>query len=163
MRLPGELTAGTMSSSSSGNFLLVPIPEYPLLDCVPNKTVKIVVLGASNVGKTGTSNLRSWSKSACTLKLIKQKRNDLSWHVFGALWRLLFESWVKQSLSKICLKFWFWTTGGDIFSAGTYRSFLHTPDDKRWTPLQCALFPDALNHNAVARVRNVNQIICHVF
>uniref|UniRef100_A0A8C6LEZ8 small monomeric GTPase n=1 Tax=Nothobranchius furzeri TaxID=105023 RepID=A0A8C6LEZ8_NOTFU len=38
--------------SGSGNFLLVPIPEYPLLDCVPNKTVKIVVLGASNVGKT---------------------------------------------------------------------------------------------------------------
>uniref|UniRef100_A0A9J7ZHL9 small monomeric GTPase n=1 Tax=Cyprinus carpio carpio TaxID=630221 RepID=A0A9J7ZHL9_CYPCA len=42
----------TMSSGSS-NFLLVPIPEYPLLDCVPNKNVKIVVLGASNVGKTG--------------------------------------------------------------------------------------------------------------
>lgn len=44
---------GTMNSSGTGNFLLVPIPEYPLLDCVPNKTVKIVVLGASNVGKTG--------------------------------------------------------------------------------------------------------------
>uniref|UniRef100_A0A672T4U5 RAS-like, family 11, member A n=1 Tax=Sinocyclocheilus grahami TaxID=75366 RepID=A0A672T4U5_SINGR len=42
----------TMSSGSS-NFLLVPIPEYPVLDCVPNKNVKIVVLGASNVGKTG--------------------------------------------------------------------------------------------------------------
>ncbi|XP_036452247.1 ras-like protein family member 11A-like isoform X1 [Colossoma macropomum] len=42
---------GTMSSGSS-NFLLVPIPEYPVLDCVPNKNVKIVVLGASNVGKT---------------------------------------------------------------------------------------------------------------
>ncbi|XP_037832457.1 ras-like protein family member 11A-like isoform X3 [Kryptolebias marmoratus] len=41
-----------MNSCGSGNFLLVPIPEYPLLDCVPNKTVKIVVLGASNVGKT---------------------------------------------------------------------------------------------------------------
>ncbi|KAJ0006149.1 hypothetical protein NQD34_013422 [Periophthalmus magnuspinnatus] len=41
-----------MNSGGSGNFLLVPIPEYPLLDCVPNKTVKIVVLGASNVGKT---------------------------------------------------------------------------------------------------------------
>ncbi|XP_016096419.1 ras-like protein family member 11A-like [Sinocyclocheilus grahami] len=41
----------TMSSGSS-NFLLVPIPEYPVLDCVPNKNVKIVVLGASNVGKT---------------------------------------------------------------------------------------------------------------
>lgn len=66
MRLTGELTPGTMSSSSgSGNFLLVPIPEYPLLDCVPNKTVKIVVLGASNVGKTGTGNLRTESKSAC--------------------------------------------------------------------------------------------------
>uniref|UniRef100_A0A668TX46 small monomeric GTPase n=1 Tax=Oreochromis aureus TaxID=47969 RepID=A0A668TX46_OREAU len=45
-RLPQEVRSG------SGNFLLVPIPEYPLLDCVPNKTVKIVVLGASNVGKT---------------------------------------------------------------------------------------------------------------
>ncbi|KAG7495812.1 ras family member 11A [Solea senegalensis] len=54
MRLPGDSAAHrTMNSSSgSGNFLLVPIPEYPLLDCVPNKTVKIVVLGASNVGKT---------------------------------------------------------------------------------------------------------------
>lgn len=41
----------TMSSGSS-NFLLVPIPEYPALDCVPNKQVKIVVLGANNVGKT---------------------------------------------------------------------------------------------------------------
>ncbi|KTF75371.1 hypothetical protein cypCar_00014428 [Cyprinus carpio] len=41
----------TMSSGSS-NFLLVPIPEYPVLDCVPSKNVKIVVLGASNVGKT---------------------------------------------------------------------------------------------------------------
>ncbi|XP_065145153.1 ras-like protein family member 11A-like isoform X2 [Paramisgurnus dabryanus] len=41
----------TMSSGSS-NFLLVPIPEYPALDCVPNKNVKIVVLGANNVGKT---------------------------------------------------------------------------------------------------------------
>ncbi|KAL1270979.1 hypothetical protein QQF64_029995 [Cirrhinus molitorella] len=39
-------------SSGSSNFLLVPIPEYPVLDCVPNKNVKIVVLGASNVGKT---------------------------------------------------------------------------------------------------------------
>ncbi|XP_037615556.1 ras-like protein family member 11A-like isoform X1 [Sebastes umbrosus] len=53
MRLSGDPAPGTMTSSSgSGNFLLVPIPEYPLLDCVPNKTVKIVVLGASNVGKT---------------------------------------------------------------------------------------------------------------
>lgn len=54
MRLTGDPAPGTMNSSGSGNFLLVPIPEYPLLDCVPNKTVKIVVLGASNVGKTGT-------------------------------------------------------------------------------------------------------------
>lgn len=54
MRLTGDPAPGTMNSSSgSGNFLLVPIPEYPLLDCLPNKTVKIVVLGASNVGKTG--------------------------------------------------------------------------------------------------------------
>ncbi|XP_035464282.1 ras-like protein family member 11A-like [Scophthalmus maximus] len=54
MRLTGDPAAPrTMSSGGSGNFLLVPIPEYPpLLDCVPNKTVKIVVLGASNVGKT---------------------------------------------------------------------------------------------------------------
>uniref|UniRef100_A0A8C9WXD2 small monomeric GTPase n=1 Tax=Sander lucioperca TaxID=283035 RepID=A0A8C9WXD2_SANLU len=53
MRLTGDPAPGTMNSSSgSGNFLLVPIPEYPLLDCLPNKTVKIVVLGASNVGKT---------------------------------------------------------------------------------------------------------------
>ncbi|XP_067435863.1 ras-like protein family member 11A-like isoform X2 [Thunnus thynnus] len=49
MRLTGgDPAPGTMNSSGSGNFLLVPIPEYPLLD----KTVKIVVLGASNVGKT---------------------------------------------------------------------------------------------------------------
>lgn len=45
-------TQRTMSSGSS-NFLLVPIPEYPVLDIDPNKNVKIVVLGASNVGKTG--------------------------------------------------------------------------------------------------------------
>lgn len=72
MRVTGEPTPGTMSSSSSGgsgNFLLVPIPEYPLLDCVPNKTVKIVVLGASNVGKTGTGN--AGSNRACTSKTIK--------------------------------------------------------------------------------------------
>ncbi|XP_030635515.1 ras-like protein family member 11A-like isoform X2 [Chanos chanos] len=50
MRLPIDQTR-TMSGGSS-NFLLVPIPEYPVLDCVPNKNVKIVVLGASNVGKT---------------------------------------------------------------------------------------------------------------
>ncbi|XP_010773349.1 ras-like protein family member 11A-like, partial [Notothenia coriiceps] len=53
MRLIGDPAPGNMNSSSgSGNFLLVPIPEYPLLDCVPNRTAKIVVLGASNVGKT---------------------------------------------------------------------------------------------------------------
>jgi len=44
-------------SSGSSNFLLVPIPEYPVIDCVPNKNVKIVVLGASNVGKTGKCSL----------------------------------------------------------------------------------------------------------
>lgn len=60
MRLSGDPAAATMSSSGgSGNFLLVPIPEYPPLDCVPNKTVKIVVLGASNVGKTGREQRRS--------------------------------------------------------------------------------------------------------
>nr|XP_023689194.1 ras-like protein family member 11A-like isoform X1 [Paramormyrops kingsleyae] len=41
----------TMTSGSSG-FLLVPIPEYPALDPQPYKNIKIVVLGASNVGKT---------------------------------------------------------------------------------------------------------------
>ncbi|TNN37473.1 Ras-like protein family member 11A-like [Liparis tanakae] len=51
MRLSGDPAPATMSTGS-GNFLLVPIPEYPPLDCVPHKTVKIVVLGASNVGKT---------------------------------------------------------------------------------------------------------------
>lgn len=61
MRLTGDPAAPrTMSSGGSGNFLLVPIPEYPpLLDCVPNKTVKIVVLGASNVGKTGMESYLS--------------------------------------------------------------------------------------------------------
>lgn len=50
-----RLTAGpgTMSSGSA-NFLLVPIPEFPLPDSAPARTVKIAVLGASNVGKTGT-------------------------------------------------------------------------------------------------------------
>ncbi|MEE6523672.1 hypothetical protein FKM82_022676 [Ascaphus truei] len=40
-------------SQYSHNYLLVPIPEYPLLDCVPNRNIKIVVLGGSGVGKTG--------------------------------------------------------------------------------------------------------------
>lgn len=67
MRLTGDPAPGTMNSggSGSGNFLLVPIPEYPLLDCVPNKTVKIVVLGASNVGKTG---MDAWRESMCIRK-----------------------------------------------------------------------------------------------
>lgn len=56
MRLPEQ--PRTMSTSSQ-NFLLVPIPEYPSLDCVPNKNVKIVVLGASNVGKTGNTKSSS--------------------------------------------------------------------------------------------------------
>lgn len=56
MRLPEQ--PRTMSTGS-GNFLLVPIPEYPGLDCVPNKNVKIVVLGASNVGKTGNNKVFS--------------------------------------------------------------------------------------------------------
>ncbi|KAJ8266033.1 hypothetical protein GJAV_G00125150 [Gymnothorax javanicus] len=38
-----------MSSESNG---LLPIPESPALDCVSNKNVKIVVLGARGVGKT---------------------------------------------------------------------------------------------------------------
>ncbi|KAG7264597.1 hypothetical protein CRUP_023388 [Coryphaenoides rupestris] len=43
--------AGSAGSAGSGNFLLVPIPECPVL-VVPNQNVKLVVLGASNVGKT---------------------------------------------------------------------------------------------------------------
>ncbi|XP_063793262.1 ras-like protein family member 11A-like [Pseudophryne corroboree] len=39
-------------SQYSHNYLLVPIPEYPLLDCDPNRNIKIVVLGSSGVGKT---------------------------------------------------------------------------------------------------------------
>ncbi|KAG8448118.1 hypothetical protein GDO86_015276 [Hymenochirus boettgeri] len=39
-------------SQYSHNYFLVPIPEYPLLDCVPNRNIKIVVLGGSGVGKT---------------------------------------------------------------------------------------------------------------
>ncbi|XP_077598459.1 ras-like protein family member 11A-like isoform X3 [Stigmatopora nigra] len=41
-----------MNNGGSGNFLLVPIPEYPPPDAAASKTVKIAVLGASNVGKT---------------------------------------------------------------------------------------------------------------
>ncbi|XP_030065397.1 ras-like protein family member 11A-like [Microcaecilia unicolor] len=39
-------------SQYSNNFLLVPIPEYPPLDCAPSKTIKLVVLGGNSVGKT---------------------------------------------------------------------------------------------------------------
>ncbi|XP_025031797.1 ras-like protein family member 11A-like [Python bivittatus] len=42
----------TTMSQYSTNFLLVPIPEYPLLECAPNKIIKLVVLGGSGVGKT---------------------------------------------------------------------------------------------------------------
>lgn len=76
MRLTGgDPAPGTMSSSSSGsgNFLLVPIPEYPLLDCVPNKTVKIVVLGASNVGKTGMNGGMGGSGWREGFELLKRK------------------------------------------------------------------------------------------
>ncbi|XP_029463546.1 ras-like protein family member 11A-like [Rhinatrema bivittatum] len=48
MRLPPQ---DTMSQYSS-NFLLLPIPECPLGDCAPSKTVKLVVLGGNSVGKT---------------------------------------------------------------------------------------------------------------
>ncbi|KAJ7421702.1 hypothetical protein BTVI_16990 [Pitangus sulphuratus] len=41
----------TMSQYST-NFLLLPIPEYPVGDLVPNKIIKLVVLGGSSVGKT---------------------------------------------------------------------------------------------------------------
>lgn len=44
----------TMSQFST-NFLLVPIPEYPVVDCAPNKIIKLVVLGGNSVGKTGKS------------------------------------------------------------------------------------------------------------
>uniref|UniRef100_A0A8D0GZH9 small monomeric GTPase n=1 Tax=Sphenodon punctatus TaxID=8508 RepID=A0A8D0GZH9_SPHPU len=50
----------TMSQYST-NFLLVPIPEYPVLDCVPNKIIKLVVLGGSNVGKTGALYSRKFT------------------------------------------------------------------------------------------------------
>ncbi|KAK9393727.1 hypothetical protein NXF25_016179 [Crotalus adamanteus] len=46
----------TMSQYSM-NFLLLPIPEYPLLECAPNKIIKLVVLGGSGVGKTAASRL----------------------------------------------------------------------------------------------------------
>ncbi|XP_073403642.1 ras-like protein family member 11A-like [Dendrobates tinctorius] len=39
-------------SQFSHNYLLVPIPEYPLLDCDANRNIKIVVLGGNGVGKT---------------------------------------------------------------------------------------------------------------
>ncbi|XP_050820663.1 ras-like protein family member 11A-like isoform X1 [Gopherus flavomarginatus] len=45
------ISQNTMSQFST-NFLLLPIPENPVLDCVPNKIIKLVVLGGSNVGKT---------------------------------------------------------------------------------------------------------------
>lgn len=45
------LPHGTMSNSSS-NFLLVPIPEVPAVDCLHHRNVKIAVLGARSVGKT---------------------------------------------------------------------------------------------------------------
>ncbi|XP_050757674.1 ras-like protein family member 11A-like isoform X2 [Gymnogyps californianus] len=45
------ISQDTMSQYST-NFLLLPIPEYPVLDCVPNKIIKLVVLGGSSVGKT---------------------------------------------------------------------------------------------------------------
>lgn len=48
------ISQDTMSQYST-NFLLLPIPEYPVLDCVPNKIIKLVVLGGSSVGKTGKS------------------------------------------------------------------------------------------------------------
>ncbi|XP_072914105.1 ras-like protein family member 11A-like [Hemitrygon akajei] len=42
----------TTMSNNSSNFLLVPIPEVPVVDCLHNKNVKIAVLGARSVGKT---------------------------------------------------------------------------------------------------------------
>lgn len=44
-------------SQYSPSFLLLPIPEYPALDCAPNKIIKLVVLGGSGVGKTGKSQV----------------------------------------------------------------------------------------------------------
>lgn len=46
-------------SQYSTNFLLLPIPEYPVLDCAPNKIIKLVVLGGSSVGKTGKAQVCS--------------------------------------------------------------------------------------------------------
>lgn len=58
-------------SQYSTNFLLLPIPEYPVLDCVPNKIIKLVVLGGSSVGKTGKSTGVALCFSCCyTYKLI---------------------------------------------------------------------------------------------
>nr|XP_005994984.1 PREDICTED: ras-like protein family member 11A-like isoform X2 [Latimeria chalumnae] len=48
MRLLHHITM----SNYSGNFLLVPIPEYPASDCAPTRNIKITVLGGSSVGKT---------------------------------------------------------------------------------------------------------------
>ncbi|XP_060688084.1 ras-like protein family member 11A-like isoform X1 [Hemiscyllium ocellatum] len=45
-----RLLQNTMSNPS--NFLLLPIPEIPMLDYLHNRNVKIVVLGARRVGKT---------------------------------------------------------------------------------------------------------------
>lgn len=78
MRLTGDPAPGTMNSSSgSGSFLLVPIPEYPLVDCVPNKTVKIVVLGATNVGKTGMDAYRGvyWNEGKMIQQFASLKKN----------------------------------------------------------------------------------------
>ncbi|KPP71308.1 ras-like protein family member 11A-like [Scleropages formosus] len=49
----GDGASAAMSAGTT-NFLLVPIPEHPLQECAPDddKDVKIVVLGASKVGKT---------------------------------------------------------------------------------------------------------------
>ncbi|XP_053129295.1 ras-like protein family member 11A-like isoform X2 [Hemicordylus capensis] len=54
------LSWDTMSQFST-NFLLVPIPEYPILDCAPNKIIKLVVLGGSSVGKTGALYSRKFT------------------------------------------------------------------------------------------------------
>ncbi|XP_034969417.1 ras-like protein family member 11A-like isoform X2 [Zootoca vivipara] len=54
------LSGNTMSHYST-NFLLLPIPEYPVLDCAANKVIKLVVLGGSGVGKTGALYSRKFT------------------------------------------------------------------------------------------------------
>lgn len=72
MRLIPEDTMSQYSTS----FLLLPIPEYPALDCAPNKILKLVVLGGSSVGKTGKGQVRSLLFPAAALPSSSAPRAD---------------------------------------------------------------------------------------